>query len=159
MLSLLFPNIPVSILSLQELGMGLGVGGWEVWGLKKGKRESVEVIKPLSFEEQDPEPLPPTGHGKKQAKEQRPIDGKEWRTWVLMLKWRNTSGKSPKIDLKRKYRTRMKHWTHEKPLIKPQTHNEQVKVKKHIKHVSCTSRVLFLLIITLTCQASLQADK
>lgn len=47
--------------------MGLGVGGWEVRGLKKGKRESVEGIKPLSFEEQDPEPLPPTGHGRKKT--------------------------------------------------------------------------------------------
>lgn len=63
-LSLLFPNIPVSFLSLHE--SGVEVGG--VWGLKKGKRESMDVIGPLWFEEQDPEPFPPAGHEKKTGK-------------------------------------------------------------------------------------------
>lgn len=46
--------------------------------LKKGKRESMDIIGPLWFEEQDPEPFLPAGHEKKEAKEWRPINGEEW---------------------------------------------------------------------------------
>lgn len=69
-------------------------------------------------------PFLPKAMRKKQAKERRPINGKEWQMWVLMFKPPNTSGESLKIDLKWKYSLNKR-----KPLIEPQTHNELVMVK------------------------------
>lgn len=84
----------------------------------------MDVIGPLWFEEQDPEPFPPAGHEKKTGKRAEAYKWKEWQMWVLMFKPRNTSGESPKIDLKWKYSSNTR-----KPLIEPQTHNELVMVK------------------------------
>lgn len=53
----------------------MGTGGERVKGLKEGKRECVEVIRRLWFEEQDPEPFPPAKAPERKNKERTPMYG------------------------------------------------------------------------------------